>query len=119
VQAQIGIINPNSFRQGPRVRPRTERGNAYPAPNMITRSVRLGMFESFDCRPNGGEQKDPEDAEETPFPAKDGAKRPPCFVQPRSLYSGKRFNRLERGKAPLRKPPQGAAGTVTADPDGR
>ena len=119
VQAQVGIINPNSFQGGPTERPPTERGNAYPSPNLLSRVVTLGMFESFDCKPSGGEQKDADDAVGTPPPLKDREKSPPCFVQPPSLYSGKRFNFLEKGKAPSRHAPRGTEGRVPADPNAR
>ena len=36
-----------------------ERANSYIAPNAYDRAVPLGVIESFDCKPNGGEQRNP------------------------------------------------------------
>ena len=102
------MINPHSFDRFTR-RPPRERGNAYLAPNALNRVPSLGTFESFDCRPSGGEQQGP-DRLRAPN------KSPPCFVQPKSLYSGKRFNKLEKGKAPNVPAPQGQAGNAPANP---
>ncbi|MEJ7715086.1 MAG: MlaD family protein [Thermoleophilaceae bacterium] len=70
VQAQIGQINNNSFERFP-TRPERERGNAYLAPERpATAAFAQGPFvESFDCRPSGGEQPDPDDAGQRPQPA--------------------------------------------------
>ena len=72
VQTQIGIINPALVRAARPCARRRERGNAYLAPNLITARRRLGMFESFDCRPSGGEQKDANDAVSTPSRSRTG-----------------------------------------------
>jgi phospholipid/cholesterol/gamma-HCH transport system substrate-binding protein len=109
-QTQIGVINARSFDRRTR-RPHRERGNAYLAPNALNRVPPLGTFESFDCRPSGGEQRDAIDS--------GASKSPPCFVQPKSLYSGKRFNKLEKGKAPNVPAPQGTAGNAPANPSQR
>ena len=106
-QTQIGIINRAASTASPAGR-RASAGNAYIAPNALNRVVSLGTFESFDCKPSGGEQRDPDDS---------APKSPPCFVAPPSLYSGKRFNKLEKGKAPNVSAPQGQAGNAPADPN--
>ena len=106
-QTQIGIINARSFDRLTK-RPSRERGNSYIAPNALNRVRPLGTFESFDCRPSGGEQKDPDDS---------APKSPPCFVAPPSLYSGKRFNKLEKGKAPNVPAPQEFDGNAPANPN--
>ncbi len=116
-QTQIGLIGGRSFDRLTR-RPGRERGNAYIAPNALNRVPSLATFESFDCKPQGGELKNADDQLDNPVPGplKSAAKRPPCFVAPPSLYSGKRFNRLPRGVAPNRNAPSGAEGNASADP---
>ena len=42
--------------------------------------------------------------------------RPPCFVAPPSLYSGKKFNFQRKGNAPNKSAPQGTAGNSPARP---
>ena len=83
-------------------RPDYERANAYPSPNYLKRIVAFGIPESFDCKPSGGERRDPANGQ------------PPCFVQPPSMYDAKRFPRLLRGVAPLRPPPEGTEGRTPA-----
>ncbi len=119
-QTQIGVIGGRSFDRLTR-RPRRENGNAYSAPNATTRGISLGVHrESFDCKPIGGERKDPDDQLNNPIPPlKSAAKTPPCFVAPPSLYSGKKFNRLPRGVAPNRNAPSGTEGNAPADPNRR
>ena len=113
VQAQIGQINGNSFARFP-TRPRRERGNAYLAPNALNRGLPQGPFvESFDCRPSGGEQPDPDDQVNNPNPlTKSSAKSPPCLVQPKSLWSGNQFNSPRRGQAPQVDAPEGTEGSA-------
>jgi len=119
VQAQIGMINNNSFRREV-VRPKRERGNAYPAPNHIARLLALGAFETFDCRPSGGEQPNPDDQLNNPDPlTKNEEKSPPCFVAPPSLFDGKQFIKLPRGKTPNVDPPEGLEGNSPANPNRR
>ena len=117
-QTQIGIIGARSFDRLTK-RPSRERGNAYIAPNALNRVPSLGTFESFDCKPAGGELKNADDAFAAPAPLKASSKRAPCFVAPKSLYSGKRFNKLEKGQAPNVPAPQGQAGNAPADPNAR
>ena len=100
---QIGIINARSLALN-RERPEYERANAYLAPNAWLRWRSLGVLESFDCAPAGGEQPEPEDGE------------PPCFVEPPSLWDGNTFPRLSKGQAPVEPPPEGNAGTRPASP---
>lgn len=75
-------------------RPPWDRGNAYLAPNARWRATGLGVIESFDCDPSGGELRDPVES-----PAI--AKAPPCFVAPPSLFGDQKFPLLRRGQAPL------------------
>jgi virulence factor Mce-like protein len=101
---QMGIINNNSF-EADGDRQENERGNSYLAPNAHLRRRPLGVLESFDCRPAGGEQPEPEEG------------LPPCFVQPPSLFDGNQYSRLPRGKAPLKPVPLlGNEGTRSANP---
>jgi phospholipid/cholesterol/gamma-HCH transport system substrate-binding protein len=111
-QTQLGMIEPRSFAGFPvKTRPATERGQAYLAPNALTRGVALGGYESFDCKPSGGEQKD---AVDTGTP-----KSPPCFVSPPSLYNGKSFIKPGKGQAPLKRAPRDLEGSKPADPNQR
>jgi phospholipid/cholesterol/gamma-HCH transport system substrate-binding protein len=112
-QTQVGIIEPErSFLGFPaRTRPATERGQTYLQPNALTRGISLGGFESFDCKPSGGEKHDAVDSGPN--------KAPPCFVSPPSLYNGKQFIKPGKGQAPLRRAPRGNEGTKPADPDQR
>ena len=103
-QTQIGIVDPKSFEKFTS-RPYWERGNSYLEPNALQRAIALGGIESFDCKAAGGEQPNPVDV---PPPGRD--KTPPCFVQPPSLYDGKLFTRLPRGKAPKVNAPHGREG---------
>jgi hypothetical protein len=104
-QTNIGIIEDISFNRYLN-RPDSERGNAYMAPNALQRSIALGTIESFDCKPSGGEKREPDDQENNSNPlTKDGDKRVPCFVQPPSLYNGKQFPIPQRGQAPKKDRP--------------
>jgi phospholipid/cholesterol/gamma-HCH transport system substrate-binding protein len=104
---QIAIIDGRSFQRRPD-RPHWERANAYPAPNTYERAIPLGVIESFDCRPNGGEQRNPEgEGEEA---------EPPCFEAPPLLWGNQKYPRLRRGKAPSVPAPQGREGTAPATP---
>ena len=112
-QTQVGMIELRGL-QRMTTRPPYERGNAYLAPNALTRAIALGGIESFDCKPAGGEVKEPEDA---PLPLTAGT--PPCFVAPESLFDGRQFPRLERGKAPEVDAPGPLDGNKPADPNQR
>ena len=82
--------------------------NSYIAPNAYDRATPLGVIESFDCKPNGGEQRDPEgEGEEA---------EPPCYEAPPMLWGGKKFPRLRSGVAPLVPAPKGREGTEPATP---
>ncbi len=105
---QIAMIEPRSFQRN-NSRPSYERGNAYIAPNAYRRAIPLGVIESFDCAPAGGEKRDP-------IESGSGSPAPPCFVQPDSLYNGQRFPFLRRGVAPKVAAPAGEAGTQPARP---
>jgi phospholipid/cholesterol/gamma-HCH transport system substrate-binding protein len=114
-QVNVGIIEPTSFIRHYK-RPDSERGNAYLQPNALQRAIALGGFESFDC-PHG-ERVNAEDAEGADPLRKDSLKRPPCLVAPPSMYNGKQFVGLERGRAPLRHAPGFREGTKPAvDPN--
>jgi phospholipid/cholesterol/gamma-HCH transport system substrate-binding protein len=116
-QVNVGITESTSFTRH-RVRPDSERGNAYMQPNALQRAIALGTIESFDCAPSGGERPDAEDAENANPLQKESLKRPPCLVAPPSLYHGKQFGRLERGQAPNRSTPGFREGTEPAvDPN--
>jgi virulence factor Mce-like protein len=108
---QFGINNEQSIMLRTN-RPATERGNAYLAPNAYNRAVPLGVIESFDCKPSGGEIKKPSD---------NGFEQiAPCFVQPKSLYDNRQFPHLPAGKVRLKPSPRGTiAGNKTADPNKR
>jgi hypothetical protein len=112
-QTQVGVINARSFDRLTR-RPLREIGNAYQAPNAQSRGIELfggRVYESFDCRNAGGERRHPIDS--------GPQKSPPCFVQPPSLYSGKQFNLLRRGQAPVVRAPRDREGNAPSDPDRR
>jgi phospholipid/cholesterol/gamma-HCH transport system substrate-binding protein len=104
---QIAIIDGRSFQRRPD-RPFWERANAYVAPNAYDRATPLGVIESFDCAPNGGEQRDPSGSGDNA--------EPPCFVAPPHLYQDDKFPRLGRGQAPFTPAPQGRAGNAPATP---
>ena len=72
---QMAIIDERSLLQRT-TRPPWDRGNAYVAPNAYPRAIPLGVIESFDCNPSGGEQRNPSGS--------GGTAAPPCFVAPRS-----------------------------------
>jgi phospholipid/cholesterol/gamma-HCH transport system substrate-binding protein len=75
-------------------RPPWDRGNSYVAPNARWRATGLGVIESFDCRPTGGNMPDPIDDAGI-------ATAPPCFAAPRSLFQDQKYPRLRRGQAPF------------------
>ena len=104
---QIAIIDSRSFQRRPN-RPDWERANAYISPNAYDRATRLGVIESFDCKPNGGEQRNPEGTGEEA--------QPPCYEAPPMLWGGKKFPRLRRGVVPLVPAPRGTEGTEPATP---
>ena len=104
---QVAIIDGRSF--GRRTsRPVWDRGNSYVAPNAYDRAVPLGAIESFDCKPAGGEKRNPTGSEETAAP--------PCFEAPPLLWGHQKFPRLTRGKAPFVPAPSGREGTRPATP---
>jgi phospholipid/cholesterol/gamma-HCH transport system substrate-binding protein len=112
-QTQIGIPgDPRSFEKH-MTRPSWERGNSYLEPNALQRGIALGTIESFDCKGAGGEKVDPVDN-----PPPGGDKQPPCFVAPPSLYDGKLYTKLPRGRAPKVDAPKGREGRRPArDPN--
>ena len=114
-QTQVAMIEPKSFLGFPtRQRLPGENGNAYVLPNGETRGRKLGVYqESFDCKPAGGERKDPVDG---PLPTD---KQPPCFVSPPHLFTGKKFPLAGRGEAPFVPAPKGLEGALPADPNRR
>ena len=104
---QVAIIDGRSFTQRPE-RPFWERASAYIQPNAYDRAVPLGVIESFDCNPNGGEQRNPSGSGENA--------EPPCFVAPPQLYQNEKFPRLRAGQAPFTPAPVGREGTRPATP---
>jgi virulence factor Mce-like protein len=104
---QIAIIDGRSFQRRPD-RPDWERANSYIAPNAYDRATPLGVIESFDCKPNGGEQVNPSGSGEEA--------KPPCFEAPPLLWGNQKFPRLRRGKAPFVPAPKGREGTRPATP---
>ena len=104
---QVAIIDGRSFERRPN-RPEWERANAYPAPNAYNRAIPLGAIESFDCRANPGETRDPEGEGEHA--------QPPCFEQPPLLWGNQKYPRLRRGRALRVDAPQGREGTQPATP---
>lgn len=106
VLQQFGIINETSLSLNT-TRPPYDVGNAYIAPNNYKRGFSLGAPEAWDCKTRGGEQRDPDPEE----------KLLPCFVQPPSLWDGKKFPQLHRGLAPNVPAPTDREGRVPADPN--
>jgi hypothetical protein len=109
--AQFGITNGESIMLRTQ-RPSNERANSYLAPNGYNRGAPLGIpsGESFDCKPSGGEVKNPSDDGQTQIP--------PCFVQPQSLYGNQYFPHLDPGNVRLKPSPRGTTdGTKPADPN--
>jgi phospholipid/cholesterol/gamma-HCH transport system substrate-binding protein len=104
---QVAIIDGRSFEQRAE-RPFWERAGAYIAPNAYDRATPLGVIESFDCNPNGGEQRDPTGHGESA--------EPPCFVAPPQLYQDQKFPRIGRGQAPFTPAPAGRDGNEPAIP---
>jgi virulence factor Mce-like protein len=104
---QSAIIDTRSLMRRA-TRPSWERANAYPAPNFGARGIPLGVLESFDCDPAGGEQPDPSGSGVTAAP--------PCFVAPPQLFQDDKYARLTRGRAPLVPAPQGREGNSPARP---
>jgi virulence factor Mce-like protein len=104
---QVAIIDGRSFERRER-RPEWERANSYIAPNAYNRAIPLGAIESFDCRANGGETRDPEGEGESA--------QPPCFEQPPLLWGNQKYPRLRRGRALRVDAPEGNEGTQPATP---
>jgi hypothetical protein len=104
---QLAIIDSRSLQQRA-TRPPWERGNAYVAPNAYTRATPLGVIESFDCNPSGGEQRDPSGT--------GGNSAPPCFVAPAELFQDQKYPRLQPGRAPVVDAPKGTEGNSPAKP---
>jgi phospholipid/cholesterol/gamma-HCH transport system substrate-binding protein len=104
---QIAIIDSRSLARRP-TRPVWERANSYVAPNAYDRATPLGAIEAFDCKPAGGEKRNPSGSQETAAP--------PCFEAPPLLWGHQKFPRLKRGKAPFVPAPKGLAGTAPATP---
>jgi phospholipid/cholesterol/gamma-HCH transport system substrate-binding protein len=112
---QFGAINSRSFGPVPE-RPYYERANAYVSPNNYMRASAFGVVEAFDCKPAGGQQTNPSDPDPNDPSVGGGPTAPnqkpspPCFVQPPSLFDGKLFPHVDKGKAPVVPNPQGNEG---------
>jgi len=104
---QVAIIDGRSLGRRSS-RPPWERANSYVAPNAYDRAVPLGAIESFDCRPNGGKQRNPSGSGENA--------EPPCFVAPPLLWGNQKYPRLRRGRAPFVDAPEGREGRSPATP---
>jgi phospholipid/cholesterol/gamma-HCH transport system substrate-binding protein len=104
---QLAIIDSRSLQQRAS-RPFWERANSYIAPNAYQRAIPLGVIESFDCNPNGGEQRNPSGV--------GGNAEPPCFVAPKQLFQNQQYPRLRRGQAPVVSAPRGTQGNSAAKP---
>lgn len=116
-QTNVALIEPRSFEIY-RERPEFDRGTAYLQPNSLNRTLALGTYETLNCDHVGGEQPDPDDAQDVNPLQRDGERRPPCFVAPRSLYGGTVVDRLgPDGRAPNVPAPQGVEGVPPADPN--
>jgi phospholipid/cholesterol/gamma-HCH transport system substrate-binding protein len=109
-QMQIGMIDERSFQKYTQRQP-WERGNAYMAPNTLTRALSLGGFESFDCGHDGGTRRDPVEPGSFTDP-----NRPPCFEQTGQLWDGGVYPTVGKGEAPSVKAPGPVDGTSSADP---
>jgi phospholipid/cholesterol/gamma-HCH transport system substrate-binding protein len=104
---QVAIIDSRSLQQRT-TRPFWERANSYVVPNAYQRAIPLGVIESFDCNPAGGEQPDPSGV--------GGNAAPPCFVAPKQLFQDQKYPRLKRGHAPVVAAPTGTQGNSPARP---
>jgi hypothetical protein len=78
------------------------------APNAYNRATPLGVIESFDCKPSGGEKRNASGSGENAAP--------PCFEAPPLLWGKQKFPRLKRGRAPFVDAPKGTQGTSPATP---
>jgi phospholipid/cholesterol/gamma-HCH transport system substrate-binding protein len=105
--SQLAIIDSRSLQQRS-ARPPWERGNAYIAPNAYNRAIPLGVIESFDCNPSGGEQREPSGS--------GGDSAPPCFMAPKQLFQDQQYPRLRAGHAPVVDAPTGTEGNSPATP---
>src|SRR3954471_258615 len=94
VLPQFAITNGRSLSFSQKV-PEWARGNAYVAPNTYDRAIPLGAIESFDCRNTGepgiGTKRNPTD-KGSPI----SEELPPCFQQPKFLYSNTFYPLLDK-----------------------
>jgi virulence factor Mce-like protein len=104
---QIAVIDSRSVQQRT-TRPQYERANAYVAPNAYERMIGLGVLESFDCSPAGGEKRNGSGFGDQASP--------PCFVAPAQLFQHEKFPRLRPGHVTFTPAPKGRAGTRPATP---
>jgi virulence factor Mce-like protein len=104
---QVAVIDSRSLQRRTS-RPPWERANTYLAPNGYVRALPLGVLESFDCRPSGGEKRNASGSGENAAP--------PCFEQPAQLFQNERYPHLRRGHAPVVPGPTGREGTQPAKP---
>jgi ABC-type transporter Mla subunit MlaD len=98
VLPQFGIINGRTLSFTGSV-PTWTRGNAYVAPNTYDRAIPLGAIESFDCTNTGepgiGTKRNPTDASQNGGKL-GGEELPPCFQQPKFLYSNTFYPLLDK-----------------------
>jgi hypothetical protein len=117
VAPNTAVIDPRSF-ESIEERPEWDRGNAYLQPNALNRVIALGAYEALDCskaigpRSNRFGDVKGYDAVDEPRLSQATARRPPCLVAGSSLYDGRLYNLPPRGRAPVKRPPRGTAGTL-------
>jgi hypothetical protein len=99
VLPQFGIVNGRSLSFSNTI-PNWARGNAYVAPNTYDRALPLGAIETATCDNAGGTQRNPIDKG-----SPTGDELPPCFVQPKFLYSNTLYPLLDKKGQVYKKPP--------------
>ena len=95
VLPQFGITGAQSLSNAGQPS-RWARGNAYVWPNTYDRALPLGAIESFSCSNTGapglGTKRNATDKSQDP----NNDELPPCFVQPKSLYSNTFYPLLDK-----------------------
>jgi phospholipid/cholesterol/gamma-HCH transport system substrate-binding protein len=104
VLPQFGIVNGRTLSFSQSI-PTWARGNAYVSDNTYDRAIPLGAIESFSCTNTGepgiGTKRNPTD-KGSPL----GEELPPCFQQPKFLYSNTFYPLLDKkGQISRKNPP--------------